>query len=171
MRGWHEDLENVIEAIPTWTGIDDSSIHCIGFSAGGSVAAKVVSYHREVKSLLMMASPQNLADIIPPDPAVLADHFRGLGIIREESFPPDITLWYKGFLDIDAAHWLPFIHPRPVGIVHGTHDETVPVVHAHRLYNTAWEPKRLVLLEGAGHQLRKDPRTAGVIKEWLREVV
>jgi hypothetical protein len=58
-----------------------------------------------------------------------------------------------------------------VGIVHGDLDETVPVGHAHALYKAAWEPKRLTILPGATHQLRKDSRITEVIRTWLEEVM
>lgn len=170
MRGWHLDLDAVIDAVQDQPGIAPSSIHCIGFSAGGSVAAKIVSYHKHVASLLLMASPQDFSDILPRDPSLLKAHFRSIGVIRDESFPPDLDRWYRDFLEVDPARWLPFVHPRPVGIVHGSRDETVPVGHAQRLFAAAWEPKRLTILEDAGHQLRKDPRVMQVIRNWLKEV-
>jgi len=170
MRAWHNDLEHAIDFVHASPGIDPTSIHCIGFSAGGAVAAKVVSYNKNVASLLLMATPCTFADIIPVDAALLKAHFFSIGTIRDDSFPGDLQKWHNGFLEVKPAHWLPFIHPRPVGIVHGDHDETVPVGHAHELYKAAWEPKKLTILEGATHQLRKDPRINQVIKDWLKEV-
>lgn len=170
MRGWYHDLDAVIDTVHDYPGIDPSSVHCIGFSAGGAVAAKAVSYQKEIASLLLMASPQNFADILPADPSLLKAHFQTIGLIRDESFPPDINRWYHDFLEVDPARWLPFVHPRPVGVVHGDCDETVPPHHAQRIFDAAWEPKRLTILEGAGHQLRKDPRIMQVIRDWLREV-
>lgn len=170
MRGWYHDLDAVIDAVHGHPGIDPSSIHCIGFSAGGAIAAKIVSYQKEVASLLLMASPQNFSEILPADPSLLKAHFKSIGLIRDDSFPSDLDRWYRDFLDVNPAHWLPFVYPRPVGVVHGDLDETVPVVHAERLFQAAWEPKRLTILEGAGHQLRKDPRIMQVIRAWLTEV-
>lgn len=40
---------------------------------------------------------------------------------------------------------------RPVLIIHGTTDTTVPVAEAHTLYQSANDPKELYLVEGAGH--------------------
>jgi uncharacterized protein len=40
----------------------------------------------------------------------------------------------------------------PVVIVHGAHDEVVPPAMARRLYELARAPKRLLLVEGAGHR-------------------
>jgi fermentation-respiration switch protein FrsA (DUF1100 family) len=39
----------------------------------------------------------------------------------------------------------------PTLIVHGDRDDVVPVAHGQRLFELAPEPKRLVLIAGAGH--------------------
>jgi fermentation-respiration switch protein FrsA (DUF1100 family) len=39
----------------------------------------------------------------------------------------------------------------PLLIVHGTGDTVVPVEHGRRLFQTAGEPKRLDVIEGAHH--------------------
>lgn len=39
----------------------------------------------------------------------------------------------------------------PILIIHGDADEVVPIEHARRLYQAAGHPKRLVVIEGAGH--------------------
>jgi pimeloyl-ACP methyl ester carboxylesterase len=171
MLEWHHDLDAVIDVVYDCPGIYPKSIHCIGFSAGGAIASRIVSYNKHVASLLLMATPCNFVDILPKDPALLKAHFLSIGTIRDDSFPSDLMKWYNGFLEVKPAHWLPFIFPRPVGIVHGDCDETVPVRHATMLYHAAFKPKKLTILEGATHQLRKDPRIVQVIRDWLKEVL
>jgi fermentation-respiration switch protein FrsA (DUF1100 family) len=39
----------------------------------------------------------------------------------------------------------------PKLIVHGDRDEVVPLAHGQRLFELAPEPKRFVLIAGAGH--------------------
>jgi pimeloyl-ACP methyl ester carboxylesterase len=171
MRGWYDDLGAVMEAVfDSPHGIDLKSIHCIGFSAGGAIAAKFSAYEERVSSLLLMATPHNFADILPKDAKLLRDHFIDIGTIRDHSFPPDLTRWYKDFLDVEPAKFLPLVSPRPVGIVHGENDTTVPPEHAHLLFESACHPKKLTILDGAGHQLRKDARTEQIIRSWLNEV-
>lgn len=171
MKGWESDLASVVDKVFDSPGIDPKSIHCIGFSAGGAIACKIAAYQKEISSLLLMATPQTFADILPKDPFLLKAHFLSIGTIRDSSYPSDLAKWYNNFLEIKPAHWLPFIYPRPVGIVHGDCDETVPVGHAKILYDAAWQPKKLTILEGANHQLRKDPRIIQVIQGWLKEVL
>lgn len=167
MRGWYSDLEAVVSKICDTPGIDPSGIHCVAFSAGGAVAARFASFEKRFQSLLLMATPENFSDILPADPVVLRDHFKRIGVIRDEHFPSDLGAWYKGFLDLKPAASLPFVSPCPVGIVHGDRDEVVPKEHAEKLFAAACFPKKLITMEGAAHQLRKDPRTIGIIREWL----
>jgi pimeloyl-ACP methyl ester carboxylesterase len=170
MEGWYEDLCSVVSRVYDTPGIDPSSIHCVAFSAGGAIAARHAATEQHLKSLLLMATPENFADIIPPDAGTLREHFLGLGLIRDEGFPHDLEKWYQGFINLRPGRHLPFVSPRPVCIVHGDEDETVPPEHAERLYAAACHPKRLIKLPKAGHQLRKDPRAMPIIRDWLREV-
>jgi fermentation-respiration switch protein FrsA (DUF1100 family) len=62
------------------------------------------------------------------------------------------------------------ISPRPMLIVHGTDDVGVPLAGVKRLYELAGEPKELVIVEGADHNL-SDPRvyeiTMNTVVEWF----
>ncbi len=169
MRGWFDDLEAVAESIYEAPGIDPEFIHCIAFSAGGSVASEYASRKKLFRSLMLMATPNDFKEILPDDPLLLRQHFRNIGIIRDDGFPSDIQYWYKGFLDMKASRSIGFISPCPVMIVHGDRDETVPPAHAQEIFASACVPKKLLMLEGATHQLRKDPRTMQIINDWLKE--
>ena len=48
------------------------------------------------------------------------------------------------------------LRPVPLLLVHGTEDESVPYAEALAVYAAAHEPKELVTLEGAGHQICQD---------------
>jgi fermentation-respiration switch protein FrsA (DUF1100 family) len=43
------------------------------------------------------------------------------------------------------------ISPRPLLLIHGEEDETVPVRHAQLLFDAAGDPKQLWRLPGVGH--------------------
>jgi dipeptidyl aminopeptidase/acylaminoacyl peptidase len=62
------------------------------------------------------------------------------------------------------------IAPRPLLIVHGTDDVGIPLAGVKHLYELAGEPKDLVVVEGADHNL-SDPRayeiTVSTIVEWF----
>jgi fermentation-respiration switch protein FrsA (DUF1100 family) len=62
------------------------------------------------------------------------------------------------------------ISPRPLMIVHGSDDIGIPLAGVKRLYELAGEPKDLVVVEGADHNL-SDPRayeiTVKTVVEWF----
>ena len=49
-------------------------------------------------------------------------------------------------------------------------DDVVPVKHAEKLFKHAGEPKKLVILEGAGHRLRLEERAVSTALEWLQQI-
>jgi pimeloyl-ACP methyl ester carboxylesterase len=168
---WKLDLDTVLDKVYDTPGIDPKSIHCIGFSAGGTVAAHVALYDDRIKSLMLLATPAKLSEILPKDPQIMKDHFSSIGLIKDKDTPKDLQLWYNGFCQMSPVYWIPYISPRPIAIVHGDNDTTVPVEHAKRLYNHASYPKEIIILEGATHQLRKDERITDIILNWLSKVV
>ena len=56
--------------------------------------------------------------------------------------------------------------PRPMLVMHGDEDDSVPVSDARQLVN-AHGSAELSLFEGAGHRLRHDPRAVAVLLGWL----
>jgi len=52
--------------------------------------------------------------------------------------------------------WISMIS-NPKYIVHGAKDRLIDVENAYKLYNYAADPKELIILEAADHQLRQDP--------------
>jgi fermentation-respiration switch protein FrsA (DUF1100 family) len=60
--------------------------------------------------------------------------------------PPELCLRSK----LDSLSKIKGINA-PLLIMHGTRDTTVPVEHAHRLYEKASQPKTLVEIPGVGH--------------------
>ena len=58
------------------------------------------------------------------------------------------------------------VAPRPVLVVHGTDDESVPAFDA-RVVADAHGSAELRMLSGAGHALRHDPRAVAVLLGWL----
>jgi fermentation-respiration switch protein FrsA (DUF1100 family) len=61
--------------------------------------------------------------------------------------------WRAGYRhrDVRPVAEVAAIAPRPVLIVHGTEDRTIPIEHAYRVYEAAGAPKELWIGEGADH--------------------
>jgi fermentation-respiration switch protein FrsA (DUF1100 family) len=62
------------------------------------------------------------------------------------------------------------IQPRPILFVHARDDELIPCAVSERLYATAGEASRLLLLDSGGHRgPRHDPQVQRQVVDWLRE--
>jgi len=168
---WHEDLVKIYDLVSELPGSDNAAINIIGFSAGGAIAARFAALEKKnIRSLMLMATPADLSQIILEDKELMASHFRELGLISDPMSPDDINKWYYGFTSLKAENfirWLP--QDVPLCIVHGNSDTVVPVSHADRIYKAAPHSPQKIILEGAPHQLRKDDRVKGIILEWLKK--
>ena len=60
----------------------------------------------------------------------------------------------------------PALSPRPLLVLHGSDDESVPVFDA-RVLADAHGSADLRIIDGASHQLRHDPRAIAVVLGWL----
>ena len=125
---------------------NDPRLSAVGFIAGSSQAARV----REVfpKEDIEKAEKDGEAGSMA--------YGRAIRLRRE--FLLDVEKYNVGH----AAATL----GRPILIVHGTADETIPYYHARQLHNWCSEPKTLELLDGADH-LFKDEKH---LKEMTKKV-
>ena len=81
----------------------------------------------------------------------------------------DPSQWLAEFLTVTPERTIASVRV-PTLVVHGTNDDVVPVDHAQRIADAAGAVD-LRILEGAGHQLRREPGTVELVDEWLRRVL
>jgi putative redox protein len=74
---------------------------------------------------------------------------------------------YDDLLAIDPMGAIAEIPPRRLLIGHGTDDVEVPASDARDLVAAADGRAELRLIQGAGHQLRADPRMVATLLGWL----
>jgi esterase/lipase len=115
---------------------EDRRIAAVGFIAGSSQAARV----REI-------FPAEVLEKVERDGASEAFVY-GRNIILRKEFLLDVERYNIGHAVATLG--------RPLLVVHGTADETIPVYHARQVYAWASEPKRLELIRDADHMFRKD---------------
>jgi pimeloyl-ACP methyl ester carboxylesterase len=113
------------------------------FSLGGYVAAQVAADDTRVRALALGGTPS--------DPTAQANfQHRRLGFLTQ--WPALFALSRGGMkLDIRARDYVGRLSPRPLLIVTGTRDDTVPKSMADELYRASGDPKELYVVEGAGH--------------------
>jgi fermentation-respiration switch protein FrsA (DUF1100 family) len=169
MPGWTRDLKAVIDYLCALPQVDNSYLALLGFSGGAAVSVYVAAQDKRVSSVIACACPAEfeLADL-GDSPQSLVDHFRSIGVIRDDDFPPYPREWLNGFGLVRPIDYIARISPRPLLLVHGSLDEVVNVSQAHRLYARAGEPKQLAVVEGAGHRLRHSEEAMDIVIDWLK---
>jgi fermentation-respiration switch protein FrsA (DUF1100 family) len=167
--GWTRDLKAVIDYLWALPEVDRSRLSLLGFSGGAAVSVYVASQDSRVSAIVTCACPVEFNLFTQSnDRQSLIDHFRSIGVIRDESFPHSIEEWLSGFRLIRPIDYIAGIAPRPLLLVHGSQDEVVDVSHAHRLYAKAGEPKQIVIIDGAGHRLRQNDKAMAIVISWLK---
>ncbi len=167
--GWTHDLHAAIDYLWSRDSIDRSNLSLVGFSAGAATSIYVASEDERVSAVAACASPADFDFLTETEePQDIIDRFRGTGAIRDEDFPPSVKGWFDNLKQITPVNHVGKIAPRNLLIVHGSQDDVVPVSHAYRLNDKAGEPKKLLIIDGAGHRLRREDSAVNAILEWLK---
>jgi len=169
MLGWAHDLESAIDFLYNLDEVKNSGLALIGSSGGAAVSVYVAAHDNRISSVATLACPANFDGLIQNDDAeAVIGHFRSIGIIRDKDFPSTIDSWLQNFNAISPVNYIHTISPRPLLLVHGDKDDTVPLEHVHMLYKQAKDPKELVIIPDAGHRLRVEERAVDTVLKWLK---
>jgi hypothetical protein len=147
-EGTYRDARAARAALVKFAGVDPARIVYLGESLGGAVAVA-------------------LAIESPPRALILQSTFSSIKSMARRHYP-----LVPGVLVVDAYPTLDRI-PRveaPVLVVHGDRDDIVPLAEGQALLAAAREPKRLWIVNGAGHNDLVDVAGAEygrVVSEWL----
>lgn len=167
--GWTRDLKAMVGYLWALPEVDKSCLSLLGFSGGAAVSVYVASQDNRVSSVVACACPAEFTFFTKADkPQSIIDHFRSIGTIRDNDFPHSTREWLGRFELVKPINYVAGISPRPLLLVHGSQDETIKVSDAHRLYSRAGEPKQLVIVDGAGHRLRRNDEAMAVVLDWLK---
>jgi len=166
--GWTNDVSAALDFLWTQPEVDRSRIALLGFSAGAAVAICVGARDTNVAAVASCACPAEWT-FFGLEPEKLIEYFRKTGIIRDQNFPESHEEWLDNFKIVDPLYYVSAISPRPLLLVHGDKDDLVNVKDVHKLFNKAGEPKKLEIIEGAGHHLRRDERAVQSTIEWLQQ--
>ena len=171
MLGWTRDLKAAIDYLCVLPEVDRSCLSLLGFSGGAAVSVSVAAQDKRVSSVITCACPAEFTFLTGAEnTSSFVDHFRNIGAIRDKDFPPSNEEWLSGFRLVSPIDYVAGISPRPLLLVHGSHDETVDVSYAHKLYAKAGEPKQLIIVDGAGHRLRQDDKAMTIVTDWLKRL-
>ena len=110
--------------------IDPANIVLLGQSLGGAAVLR-------------------LANSVECRAVILEGTFYSLRQIAKELYPR-LPLWAIASSDLDNAREVTKLG-RPLLLIHGTEDTTIPHLHSEMLFKEANEPKEFLSVKGAGH--------------------
>ena len=167
--GWTRDLRAVIDYLCALLEVDRSHLSLLGFSGGAAVSVYVASQDERIASMVTCSCPAEFGRF--PDfgeSSSIVDRFRSIGAIRDDDFPHSVEEWLDGFRLVSPIKYIGGIAPRPLLLVHGSQDELVELSHVYRLYESAGEPKQMIIVDGAEHRLRQNDRAMAIVIDWLK---
>lgn len=163
LQGWVDDLRAAIDFVEEEAA--PSGIWIIGASTGGSLAVCVAADDPRVHGLALLAARADFDDWAA-QPRRFLEHAREIGAIRRPGFPPAFDEWSRELRRFRPTNAARRFAPRPLLLVHGDDDESVPVADS-RVIAEAHGSAELRIITGAGHRLRHDPRAIAVLMGWL----
>jgi dipeptidyl aminopeptidase/acylaminoacyl peptidase len=164
--GWTVDLASVLSFLETSPEVDPKRIYCLGSSLGGAVVIYTAAHHPAVAAIVSFASPATMMERIDPEESIA--QFRDLGIIRDNDFPPNTSLWAQSNEKISPIKWVGDIAPKPLLLLHGDADDVVDPEDLETLFALANEPKEKRLLPGVGHRFRYEKTVQTLALDWLK---
>ena len=163
LQGWVDDLRNAISYLLTVS--EPTGVSLVGTNTGGSIAICVAADDPRVSATALLG-PRADFDDWADHPRRFLDHAREIGAIKDPRFPPSVDEWAREFRRFRPVACARRFAPRPLLVMHGLDDDSVPVSDARQLV-TAHGDAELSLFTGAGHRLRHDPRAIAVLLGWL----
>ena len=163
MQGWVDDLRAAIDHLEE--EVQPNGIWLVGTNTGGALALSVAADDPRVRGCALLGARADFDDWAS-QPRRFLEHAREIGAIRTPSFPQAFDEWsreLRRFRPVDAASRFA---PRPLLVMHGEEDESVPVADS-RVLAEAHGSAELRVVAGAGHRLRHDPRAIAVLLGWL----
>lgn len=144
---WGASERHALTAALDWLavrpGIDPKRLGAIGLSLGGYVLAQVAASDTRLRAVALVGTPSNSTEL------TRREH-RRFGPL---SVWP--ALWVQDFFfepdRMPAERMVEKISPRALLVVTGDNDDVVPETMAHTLFRAAREPKKLLVVHGAGH--------------------
>jgi alpha-beta hydrolase superfamily lysophospholipase len=168
MAGWTRDLQGAVEYLHACPRIDPSCISLMGFSGGAAASVYAAAHDSRVARVVLCACPAEFRRIVVEKRADFSiEHFRQIGLIRDEDFPPSLDDWTTSFKEVTPLNWIDRIAPRPLLMIQGKDDDLIDEEQAWRLYEKAGEPKEIAIVPGAGHKLRLSAEAMKIALAWL----
>jgi len=164
LGGWLADIRAAVDHVLSTEAV--SGVWLAGSSTGGALAMCEAAEDERVRGVAALAAPAAFSTW-SDDPESFLAHARAIGVVTDPDYPPDPNAWARELAEIRALAVVAKIPPRPLLLVHGADDDTVPLADARALAEAAADNVELRVVNQAGHRLRHDPRAVAVLLGWL----
>lgn len=163
LSGWLDDLRAAIDVLERDEQVD--RVWVTGFGTGGSLCVCAGGSDPRIQGVAALAAPADFDDwALHPDE--LLDHAVEVGAVSDASLINDPERWATELGEIQAYGAVADLSPRALLVVHGLEDQMVSVLDA-RLICDAHGEAELLIITGADHGLRHDPRAIASLLGWL----
>lgn len=168
LGGWIDDIKSGIQHL-------ERDYHCnavllVGFGLGASIALYVAGSStgddNSICGVASFAARAHFDDWYDRSDEML-QNFREMGLISDSRFPEDVDAWREELRVTRPIDFVENIPPRPLLLVHGSADESVPIMEVHDLAAAAHGNADVREIQGAGHRLQYDPRVIALLLGWL----
>ena len=159
---WRRDLAAIIERVH----VEDNRLSLAGFGFGGALALALAATDERIRGAATFATPAHLEPWCG-EPGEFRQAVLGAGVVGEESELLPAEELYQDVLSINPLASVAALPPRRLLIGHGSDDVEVPASDARDLLEAAEGRGELRIIQGAGHQLRADPRMVATLLGWL----
>jgi hypothetical protein len=166
IEGWVRDVRAIVDAARALGDAATGPLAIVGSSAGGAVAVEAVARGAPVDALVLLAAPAAWVSFADAPKAGLKRVTKEAGMAVHPEVVRDPTAWAAEFDGVAPERSIKSVRV-PIFVVHGTADDVVPVDHGRRIAEASGRAD-LHILEGAGHQLRREPGIVDLVDEWLR---
>jgi putative redox protein len=163
LGGWLADLHAAVSHLLAYD--DVAGVWLAGASTGGSLAICAGGEDERVRGVAALPARADFDDWAA-HPRRFLDHAREIGVVRDPSFPDDMEAWTLELKQVRPLSLVAALSPRPLLLVQGSDDDVVPVTDARALADCHGAAE-LHVVQGAGHNLRHDPRAIAVLLGWL----
>jgi alpha-beta hydrolase superfamily lysophospholipase len=169
IEGWVRDARAIVDAARALPEGSSRPLALVGSSAGGAVSVEATVRGAPVDALVLLASPAAWLSFASGPGSGLARITDDAGMALAPEVLEDPTEWLAEFTTVSPERTIGSIKV-PTLIVHGTADDVVPVDHGTRLADRATSAD-VRIIEGLGHQLRREPEVIELVDDWLRRAL
>lgn len=160
--GWRDDVAAAVHHLAT---LGVTGVRVAGFGTGGSLAVCVGAAVPEVRGVAALATPASFEDWAR-QPRQLLLHARNVHVVKDPDFPADFDAWAAELKQVRPVEAAAALAGRPLLVVHGDRDDLTPLDDGRSLAE-AHGSAEFRVIDGAGHELRHDPRAVAVLLGWL----